>query len=262
MTPSKSDRIAICGELVHSSLKYLKHRLLFFDRVGIFDLATIMVALRDLKSDTAEPIANDLEFLQSKNLIFEPPPISLRSPLDDDDKLDIFLKSALRADLEFDHDKYERIFERIFGLRPPQRQDQDLDSKKALLGALQFDARLCARSLQKVDGQAASVVLSEPLTLPRGLRRAALQNQSTDVVNIVLSKLPMPSELTPWEAILDFKADTDAQGYLHGLKVWMNEVTRQKFTPIEANDKLESLLFEYKKHLARPIRESGVFWPD
>jgi hypothetical protein len=37
----------------------------------------------------------------------------------------------------------------------------------------------------------------------------------------------MPSEQTPWEAILDFKADTEAQGYLQGLKVWMGHIARQ-----------------------------------
>jgi hypothetical protein len=34
----------------------------------------------------------------------------------------------------------------------------------------------------------------------------------------------MPSELTPWEAIFDFKADTDAQGCLQGLKVWTADI--------------------------------------
>jgi hypothetical protein len=76
-----------------------------------------------------------------------------------------------------------------------------------------------------------------------------LQRPSTNVINVVLDELPMPSEDTPWEAVLDFKADSEAQGYLQGLKVWMGEIARQKLTATEARDKLEYLLIEYRKHL-------------
>jgi hypothetical protein len=76
-----------------------------------------------------------------------------------------------------------------------------------------------------------------------------VKESSADIIDVVLDKLPMPSELTPWEAILDFKADIEAQGYLQGLKVWMADIARQKLSATEANDKLEWLLFQHRQHL-------------
>ena len=43
MTLLKSDRIAISGEIAPS---FLKHRLLFFDRIGVFELAGVYKLLR------------------------------------------------------------------------------------------------------------------------------------------------------------------------------------------------------------------------
>jgi hypothetical protein len=65
----------------------------------------------------------------------------------------------------------------------------------------------------------------------------------------MLDKLPMPSELTSWEALFEFKADTVAQGYLNKLKIWMRKVAGQKLTAAEASEELEDLLFEHKRHL-------------
>jgi hypothetical protein len=121
-----------------------------------------------------------------------------------------------------------------------------------LLNALaQFDARRCARHFERSKGLEVSVVLSGPLLVPNKMKRVyeKLQQPPTDLIEVVLDKLPMPSELTPWEAILDFKADKDAQGYLQGLKVWMGDIVRQKLTATEASEKLDWLLFQHKKHL-------------
>jgi hypothetical protein len=58
--PSKSDRIAISTDLFP---EFLKQRLLFFDRIGLFDIELLKRVDRDL--------ANDLEFLQDRNFILE-----------------------------------------------------------------------------------------------------------------------------------------------------------------------------------------------
>jgi hypothetical protein len=114
----------------------------------------------------------------------------------------------------------------------------------------QFEARWCARYMRVNQGAEASAVLSEPMRwdLLKDLFPSR-PRPSTDVIDVVLDKLPMPSELTPWEAILDFKADKEAQGYLQGLRVWMGDLARQKLTAAEAREKLDWLLFQHKKHL-------------
>jgi hypothetical protein len=132
--------------------------------------------------------------------------------------------------------------------------EKGLDELSSMLSSLERQAssiaarhvafgRMTTRFMQ-AEGLEASVVHSGSLVIaPR------FQLPSTDVIDVVLDKLPMPSENTPWEQILDFKADTEAQGYLQGLKVWMGDVARQKLRANEAREKLEWLLFQHKKHL-------------
>jgi|SRR5712664_908309 len=76
MPPSNSDRIAICGEPYPDALKQY---LLFFDRIGIFDLkdrverrpGTFAHARYAMPLERRRSLGNDLEFLQAKKLVFE-----------------------------------------------------------------------------------------------------------------------------------------------------------------------------------------------
>jgi hypothetical protein len=227
MSPN-SERIAICGEVAPS---YLKKRILFFDRIAAFDLESVIHLLRQNDSDWSTNLANEMEFLASKNLLFEVDiptweMSSDASPLED-------LGDMLAL---FHHE------------RSSQENDNPKDALKSWIGKHQFYARLWARHMQSTEGIAASVILSEPLIVPKQLQ-GAITEASPNVIDVVLDGLPMPSEQTSWEAILDFKTDTEAQGYLQGLKVWMGEIARLKLTASEAREKLEWLIFQHKKHL-------------
>lgn len=70
-----------------------------------------------------------------------------------------------------------------------------------------------------------------------------------DVADITINYLPFPDDSTPWEQILDFRADPDSERRLLGFRVWMNEVARAKLTPLEIEQKLEWLLHEYHQHM-------------
>jgi hypothetical protein len=59
----------------------------------------------------------------------------------------------------------------------------------------------------------------------------------------------MPDDLTPWERILDFRNDPLTKGYLIGLRTWMADVARQNLSAIEAEQKLEWLMFQQAQHL-------------
>ena len=243
MTPSNSDRIAICGEFFPS---FLKHRVLFFDRIGVNHIEVVLKFLRSLEHDDLAGVANDLEFLRRNNYVFEAQPLTIE---------------AGRAVLQSEEVQPEQAADFISAVTVEQRFSRRRKRKSATTSASavfdhvnlfsQFTARICARHLQHSKGLEASAVLSEPLIIPKVLKRVydGLEQPSADVVEVVLDKFPMPSELTPWEAILDFKADSEAQGYLQGLKVWMSDVARQKLTSTAASEKLDWLLFQHKKHL-------------
>jgi hypothetical protein len=254
MPSPNSDRVAMCGESIPSSLK---QRLLFFDRIGVASLETMIEDLRAFNSDQANSYVNDLEFLQSKNVVFEmfpwfkPAGVSFRVNGERclDDRLAMYIV------------KYHQHMEKKKKARLRRLTAKE---HRMLFGiSVYFVARVSAYRMQHSEGLETSVVRSEPLILPHQInqikRLPKIPGQpelvvpksvlSTDVVDVVLDKLPMPSEDTPWEAILDFKADAEAQGYLQGLKVWMGEIARQKLTANEAREKLEWLLFQHQKHM-------------
>jgi hypothetical protein len=217
MSPN-TDRIAILGEARPNSLK---QQLLFFDRIGF--LKGTIEWLRIYEDDRA----NDIEFLQDRNIAFDAMDYgkSLLKPL----------TRGLVHDMYYNLEHAPKLSEDI---------EQGLDTMH------EFIARICASEIWYGAGITASIVSSKRLRIPNQIKGLeGVQRRSTDVVDVVLGKLPMPSELTPWEAIFDFKADKDAQGYLQGLKVWMGDIARQKLTATEANEKLEWLIFQHKKHL-------------
>jgi hypothetical protein len=248
MSPSNSDRIAICGELFPRSLK---HRVLFFDRIGVSEIESTVRLLRLFENDDLDGLANDLEFLQSKDRVFEVEPFALDA------------EAAFRRSKEVQPEQAADIRSAAYLTRQIERRQKQMSAaapfnQTEVLRTLslmdshwQFSARMCARYMQRSEGLEASAVLSSPLAIPNQMKRVydELPRTSTDLIEVVLDKLPMPSELTPWEAILDFKADTEAQGYLQGLKVWMGEITRQKLTATKASEKLDWLIFQHKKHL-------------
>jgi hypothetical protein len=248
MTISKSDRIAICGELFPGSLK---QRLLFFDRIGVLGLEDTMALLSELNVGN---LNNELDFLQTKDIVFDAGPYFTKylepyqTPwdnkhlLDDLERLDDITKIAF-----LEEGLADRRRERTYAHSLEAHIAEFLEVKDAQRRSL---ARFCARSMQQIDGLESSAVFSEPSQRLDNMKSVSGAPQpSTNVIDVVLDKLPMPSEQTPWEAILDFKADEEAQGYLQGLKVWMADITRQKLTANEASEKLDWLVFQHKKHL-------------
>ena len=79
-----------------------------------------------------------------------------------------------------------------------------------------------------------------------------------DVVDVVINSLPLPSPDTPWEKIFDFRNDEEARGDLAGLRNWISETARSNITVREVEEKLEWLIYRYKKHLERHRIETDV----
>jgi hypothetical protein len=54
----------------------------------------------------------------------------------------------------------------------------------------------------------------------------------------VLSEIPVPDELTPWEAILDFRKENQKLAFC-SLREWIKEATHENCTSAELKDKIE-----------------------
>jgi hypothetical protein len=75
------------------------------------------------------------------------------------------------------------------------------------------------------------------------------QTNKSEVLEIVLKKLPAPDELTPWEQLLEFRDDADSRYKFLALREWASEIARMKLAPSEVEQKLEFLIASYEDHM-------------
>jgi hypothetical protein len=109
------------------------------------------------------------------------------------------------------------------------------------------------RELEHVD---AFAVLSA--TIPDFTETVSNKNP---VVQITLKTLPIPDDETPWEKITEFRSDPDSHTKFLAFRNWMNEISRNKLSPIEIEQKLEFLLDQYNQHIKihRMKANAGTF---
>ncbi len=85
--------------------------------------------------------------------------------------------------------------------------------------------------------------------LPLKLLNIEQKANNCSVVQIVINSLPTPNDQTPWEQILEFRQDPETSGKFLALKQWMREVAKSELTPIEIEEKLDWLIYDYRRHM-------------
>jgi hypothetical protein len=71
----------------------------------------------------------------------------------------------------------------------------------------------------------------------------------SDVIEIVINHLPLPNDLVPWEALLEYRADPDSMTKFLALRNWMSDIGRANLTPSEIEEKLEYLIDRFEQHM-------------
>ena len=81
------------------------------------------------------------------------------------------------------------------------------------------------------------------------------------VIRLTIRSFPVPTDVTPWEAIADFRSDKEARDKFWSLKQWINKVGKNGLKNYEVTDELKSLLNEYNQsmNLHKLKNEMGVF---
>jgi hypothetical protein len=77
----------------------------------------------------------------------------------------------------------------------------------------------------------------------------APQADKSEVLEIVLHKLPMPDEQTSWEQLLEFRNDPDSRHRFLALRQWTSDIARMRLNPNEVEEKLEVLIAGYEDHM-------------
>jgi hypothetical protein len=255
----------------HSSSADLKRKLLYFDQLGVLNLPKMKDALwRD------EDLLEEYEWAEEKELIFD-----AASPSQ------AFVESAPNARLVSLAGAAQMAFEALSdalsrGVRPNDpmlaaiadniktandsaigskiSSDEYARSEKAIEFFMGFHwvYRECLARIRAVelswDGKSEAVstmgLRSAELVdlLMREGRDAATSKGKT--IEVVISNLPLPSDTTPWEQILDFKKDPDSRERLLSLRQWIRDVSTGNIQQFELEEKLEYLLEKYRAHMA------------
>jgi|GEM_PF-7056483 hypothetical protein len=79
--------------------------------------------------------------------------------------------------------------------------------------------------------------------------------EKSDITRIVLSKLPVPAEDTPWEDVIGFKQDGKTQDQIHRIRRWMQTANENRFDEKRVSDEIDELLYEYEIHMNHYLKK-------
>lgn len=225
-----------------SDFSNLKQKLLLFEQVGIFRLSNVYKQIQEASAPfekinpeiihKTNTIISELEWMKETGIIFE-------ATLEDafnDQRVTVPTERQKEA-------KY--LFSIIPELQETLAKEKDID-KRIPLVQQQFSAiiRLMAIAMEITKGITA--VAAEPLNNYEW----DFQNSSQrDVIKIVINNLPLPSNETPWEQIVDYRNDPENQKNLLDLRRWIRNITTENLSRIEVSDQIEWLLNEFQKRM-------------
>ena len=212
----------------YASLQWLKRRALMFERIAIPELDMGLHV-------STQKVAHELEWLWSKNIIFEVPSY--------DDKW----RQITNKDFEKYHGLKEQQDQKFGELLKAIHDGKEVyrdEWRETLFLWEEYYLRhvsIQLRELQKI--QAYPVFPTDVYSF------CEVQAGKSEVISIVINALPMPSDSISWEEIVDYRSDPDSVGKFLGLRDWMSEVVRSGLTSIEVIEKLEWLIYEYRRHM-------------
>lgn len=240
----------------------LKRLSLMFNQIVMDKLSSVLLPNEEFNKKNPEAIA-DLHWLIENEVILERAEVSSVEIQHPD--------YALIKDSTFDQVK--KITNILFGLdldeiiTPPKDRHKNRLIKKKL-NAMQKLTREELRERAATDGLKESVLMASMLStralslelqetdgldtlpiLPIQIANSQSTFDKNDVAQIVINSLPVPSDTTPWEKIIDYRKDPDSRNKFLDLRNWMNEMVRGELSRIEIEQKLEYLISQYQRHM-------------
>lgn len=219
----------------------LKREALLLDKIAFhgFELVT-----EDRPSSVSEDVVNELVWLRDEGIIYIPP-----AP-----------KDRKNTGLSKSYKQYRKgaddFLDLIAELGPQRKAGKQLRMLyEMVVVATQLDTRALCLYLREVEHVDASWTFSHscheyfPDASPR------------PVLEVIIPKLPIPSETTSWEEIIEFRSDPDSQSKFLAMRDWMNEVARNKLSKIEIEQKAEYLIDQFQQHmkLHKMKTQPGIF---
>ena len=238
----------IFSDAWNSDFSSLKQRALLFDRIGIYKLSQLYKVLEESLdlinkldpniSNKAKSIITELEWLRQTEVIFE---LTIEEEFQSQSMND-FEKQVPTQKFE----DAKNLFKKIIEIQISDLINIKDETRKANLIKEQHFTVLRLMSIIMEITKGVTAVT----TFPHSEYTRELPNsQKGNVAQIVISKLPLPNNETPWEQIIDYRNDPKNQKNLLDLRRWIRKISTESLLPTEIEEELEWLMSEFQNHM-------------
>lgn len=226
--------------LTSKTSSQFKQQALLFDSIGILRLAPLIEAFDIVDADkkTFSNSLIELKWLIDKGIIFEPVLPS--------GKLETLLATTLGNSYATN---YREVDNEIKKLIDKREKTSNIESEFSNLFAPMVTKdsivlRLLSATMDKNDNLPIITTLFET-----GYSYELTNAKKRDVIRVVLNKLPLPDNMTPWEKIIDYRDDPDNQKNLLGLRRWIRKISTKELSKAEIEDEIEWQINEFQRHM-------------
>lgn len=243
----KSGTHELLSDAWNSDFSNLKQQALLFDQIGIFKLSHFYETLEKssdfLKKldpnfpNKARSITTELEWLSQTGIVFE---------LSMDKEFDIPQEDLAKITSTRKFEDASILFMKIIEIQKSISANADDVIHKANFIKEQYLTILRLMSIIMEITKGVTAVT----TFPHAEYTRELPNsQKGSVAQIVINKLPLPNNETPWEQIIDYRNDPENQKSLLSLRRWIRKISTEDLSPVEIEEELEWLTNEFQSHM-------------
>lgn len=216
------------------SVESLKQQALLFDKIGILDLNKCLEY--DLNLDDGQ--LGDIQWLMEQSLIY-----NLAIQLFEAGTNKEIVAYLAEAGLEsYAHTLNYSALMKASGIKSKSILDEKWYGWRNAQESVSL--RLLAIQVETLENVNAVPLLPESqfvLNIPT--------SKMTDVAQVIINKLPLPDQTTPWENIIEYRDDADVKQSLLSLRRWMRKIAEQNLPTHEIEEELEWLMNEFQTHM-------------
>lgn len=230
-------------QFTYSVTDLLKRDLLYFEQVHICSLSEYNVfdEMETTDSEYFDKIQNDLRLAYDHHLVHT---------FNLSDILNFIMK-------EFGNDfdpSLQPIFQKILEIRKPKVElfNKKTTSRRNMEEIINEYTNFVDDSENDVT-RVSSILLNK---LTNDQLVPLIQNdfsigvsQNSKVLEVVLSKIPIPDANVSWQQIIDYRADPDSIKKFNALRVWIQDISTMDYSKNEISDRIDYLLNDYESHL-------------
>jgi hypothetical protein len=239
----------ILSDAWNSDFSNLKQQALLFDQIGIYKLSRFYKTLEESLdlfnkldstiSNKAKSIISELEWLRQTGIIFE---LSMEEEFQSQ-----FMKDFEKQVPTQKFEDVKHLLKKIIEIQTSDLINTKDETRKTNLIKEQHFAIQRLMSIVMEVTKGVTTVTTYPYT---EYTRELPNSQKSNIAQIVISKLPLPNNETPWEQIVDYRNDPKNQQSLKNLRRWIRKTSSEVLSSTtEIEEEFEWLINEFQNHM-------------